>query len=152
MKKLLQKQKQVLFFILAGGVSAVVEIGLFKLLSVWLVKVFSWEADLWGIHYPFSNVFSTGCAIIFNYYLSIWFVFERGKHSKRREFAYFMGISVFSTLLSLGCFQLFYQVVYPSHLEIGILVLSREVLSKVSAIIMVSVLNFFVKKRMVFNG
>lgn len=152
MRKLLRKQKQILFFIFAGGLSAILEIGLFKLLSVWITRIFNWESDLWGVHYPLSNIFSTGCAIVFNYYLSIWFVFQRGKHSKRREFVYFMGISIFSTLLSLGCFQLFYQFVYHHHCGIGILVFSREVLSKISAIIMVSVLNYSVKKRMVFNG
>ena len=34
MKQLLLKQKQVLFFIIAGGLSAIVEIGSFKLFSV----------------------------------------------------------------------------------------------------------------------
>lgn len=152
MKTLIRKQKQVALFILAGGLSAIVEVGFFKLLSVLLVSVFPQEVNLWGIHYPLSNILSTGCAIIFNYYLSIWFVFQRGKYSKRREFAYFMGVSVFSTLLSLVFFQLFFQLVYHSYLNIIVFVLSREVLSKISAITVVSVLNYFVKKRMVFSG
>ena len=40
MKKLLLKQKQVLFFIIAGGLSAIVEIGSFKLFSVNIPKIF----------------------------------------------------------------------------------------------------------------
>ena len=93
MKQLLLKQKQILFFIIAGGISAVAEIGSFKLFSVYLPSLFSFEQNLFGIHYPLSNIFSTSLGIITNYFLSIWFVFERGKHSKRREFAYFMFIS-----------------------------------------------------------
>ena len=40
MKELLLKQKQVLFFIIAGGLSAIVEIGSFKLFSVNIPKIF----------------------------------------------------------------------------------------------------------------
>ena len=79
MKQLLLKQKQVLFFVIAGGLSAIVEIGSFKLFSVNIPKIFSQEVDYRGIHFPLSNVLSTCCGIIFNYFLSIWFVFERGK-------------------------------------------------------------------------
>jgi hypothetical protein len=40
MKQLILRQKQVIFFIIAGGLSAIVEIGSFKILSVYLPKVF----------------------------------------------------------------------------------------------------------------
>ena len=93
MKQLLLKQKQVLFFIIAGGLSAIVEIGSFKLFSVNIPIFYSSETNFHGIHFPLSNILSTTCGIVFNYFLSIWFVFERGKHSKKREFAYFMVIS-----------------------------------------------------------
>lgn len=86
MKQLILRQKQVIFFIIAGGLSAIVEIGSFKILSIYLPRLFSSEYNLYGIKYPFSNILSTSCGIITNYFLSIWFVFERGKHSKKKNF------------------------------------------------------------------
>lgn len=152
MKEILRKQKQVLFFIIAGALSAVVEIGSFKMFSVYLPKFFPGENDFHGIHYPLSNIFSTICGIITNYFLSIWFVFSRGKHSKRREFAYFMVVSFISTLLSLAFFQIFFRFVFKNHLDVGFFVFSQEMLSKISAILLVSVLNYSVKKKVIFNG
>lgn len=153
MKQLLLKQKQILFFIVAGGMSAVIEIGTFKLLSMYLPRLVGWEEDLYGIHFPLSNILSTACGIISNYFFSIWFVFERGKHSKRREFAYFMGVSAVSTLLSLFFFQVFYNFVFKNEaFDLGFFVFSDEILSKISAILVVSILNYSIKKRMIFNG
>ena len=152
MRQIVIQNRQVLFFILAGGLSAIIEIGTFKLFSTSLVRMVSWERDLYGIHFPLSNIFSTGCGILSNYFFSIWFVFERGKHSKRREFTYFIILSALSTLLSLTFFQLFFRFVYYSNLDLGFFVFSPEMLSKISAIIVVSVLNYSVKKNVVFNG
>ena len=109
MKELLLKHKQVFLFVVAGALSAVTEIGSFKVFSVYLPPIFSQENNFHGIHFPLSNIFSTSCGIITNYFLSIWFVFERGKHSKKREFAYFMFVSFFSTILSLIFFQIFFS-------------------------------------------
>lgn len=152
MKELLLKQKQVLLFIVAGALSAVVEIGSFKLFSVNLPNLFSEETNFHGIHFPLSNIFSTFCGIITNYFLSIWFVFERGKHSKKKEFAYFMFVSFLSTILSLTFFQVFFGLVFKDHLDVGFFVFSQEMLSKISAILLVSILNYSVKKRVIFNG
>lgn len=152
MKELLLKQKQVLFFIIAGGLSAIVEIGSFKLFSVYIPKFFPEETNLSGIHFPFSNIFSTTCGIVFNYFLSIWFVFERGKHSKKREFVYFMVISFFSTILSLVFFQIFFSSVFKENINLVLYTLSPQMISKISAIILVSILNYSVKKNIIFNG
>lgn len=153
MKQLLLRQKQVLFFVIAGAMSAVVEVGTFKLFSVYLPTIVEWEKNLYGVHFPLSNILSTMCGIFSNYFFSIWFVFERGKHSKRREFAYFMGISALSTLLSLIFFQIFYNSVFKNeYFDLGFFVFSSEMLSKISAIILVSILNYSVKKRVIFNG
>lgn len=153
MKQVLLKQKQVLFFIIAGGMSAVIEVGSFKLFSIYLPGIFSWEKNLYGVHFPLSNILSTSLGIISNYFFSIWFVFQRGKHSKRREFAYFMVISALSTILSLAFFQLFYNHIYKDeYFDLGFFVFSPEMLSKISAIILVSILNYSVKKKVIFNG
>ena len=152
MKELLLRHKQVLLFVVAGALSAVVEIGSFKIFSVYLPQIFSQENNFHGIHFPLSNIFSTTCGIVTNYFLSIWFVFERGKHSKKREFAYFMFVSFFSTILSLTFFQIFFRFMFTAHLDLGIIVISKEILSKVAAILLVSVLNYTVKKKVIFNG
>src|SRR5690606_39735403 len=104
MRELLNKQKQIAFFILAGALSAAAEIGSFKIFSVFLPQIFPGEYNFYGIHFPLSNIFSTGVGIFTNYFLIIWFVFQRGKHSKKLEYAYFMVISMHSTFVSLACF------------------------------------------------
>ncbi|PWN60079.1 GtrA family protein [Chryseobacterium oncorhynchi] len=152
MKEILIRQKQVLFFIIAGGLSAIVEIGSFKIFSTYLPHFFENETNFHGIHYPLSNIFSTSCGIITNYFLSIWFVFERGKHSKKREFAYFMMVSFISTLLSLGFFQIFYSFVFKDNINLFFYTLSPEMISKIAAILLVSILNYSVKKKVIFNG
>jgi putative flippase GtrA len=152
MRELILRQKQILFFIVAGGLSAIVEIGTFKIFSTYLPQFFPRETDFHGIHYPLSNIFSTSCGIITNYFLSIWFVFERGKHSKRKEFAYFMVVSFVSTLLSLAFFQIFYSFVFKDNINLGFYTLSPEMISKIAAILLVSMLNYSVKKKVIFNG
>lgn len=152
MRDILLRQKQVLFFVIAGGLSAIVEIGSFKVFSTYFPHFFPSETDFHGIHYPLSNIFSTSCGIITNYFLSIWFVFERGKHSKRKEFAYFMVVSFISTLLSLGFFQVFYSSIFKDNIDVIIYTLSPEMISKIAAILLVSILNYSVKKKVIFNG
>lgn len=152
MKALLIKQKQLIFFIIAGGLSAIVEIGLFKAGSMYLPKLVPQELNFYGVKYPLSNVLSTLLAIIFNYFLSIWFVFERGKHSKKREFIYFMILSAITTVLSLAMFQLFFHYLFLENFTTAFFVFSPEILSKIFAIIVVSILNYSLKKKVVFNG
>ena len=152
MKQLILRQKQVIFFIIAGGLSAVVEIGSFKILSVYLPRLLSSEHNFYGIKYPFSNILSTSCGIITNYFLSIWFVFERGKHSKKKEFLYFISVSVVSTFISLIIFQILYHFVYKDVIDLRFYVLSPEMMSKITAILLVSMLNYSIKKKIIFNG
>ena len=152
MKQIILRQKQVIFFIIAGGLSAVIEIGSFKMLSVYLPRLLFSEQNFYGIKYPFSNILSTSCGIITNYFLSIWFVFERGKHSKKKEFLYFISVSVVSTFISLIIFQILYHFVYKDVIDLRFYVLSPEMMSKITAILLVSMLNYSIKKKIIFNG
>ncbi|MDN5627366.1 MAG: GtrA family protein, partial [Weeksellaceae bacterium] len=95
---------------------------------------------------------STCCGIISNYFLSIWFVFERGKHSKRKEFVYFISVSIVSTFISLLLFQLLFRFVFKDTIDLGFYVLSQEMMSKITAILLVSMLNYSIKKKVIFNG
>ncbi|MDX8569559.1 MULTISPECIES: GtrA family protein [Elizabethkingia] len=146
------KQKQILFFIIAGGLSAIIEIGLMKVFSYYIPEYIPAETKWHGISYPLSNILSTTCAIIFNYFLSIWFVFERGKHSKKKEFTYFMVVSFISTILSLIVFNLLFNNLFHDPIDLGVYVLSPIIFSKALAIVIISVLNFSIKKRVIFNG
>ena len=152
MNNFLRRQQQIMFFALAGAVCAGIELLFFKMLSVALPKIFPSEVDFYGIHFPLSNILSTVLAIILNYFLSIWFVFEQGRHSKRREFTYFMVLSMLTTFLSLFFFQIFYQEVFKDNFNVGFFVFSPEIISKIAAIVVVSVFNFIIKKRLIFNG
>lgn len=153
MKQFILSHKQILFFMIAGAMSALIEISSFKLFSVEIPKVFVEETDFNGISFPLSNLFSTTLGIVSNYFFSIWFVFTRGKHSKSREFIYFMVISILTMLLSLLVFQLFYYFVYQNEsFNLVFFTFSAEMLSKISAIVLVSILNYSVKKKIVFKG
>lgn len=153
MRQVLVKQKQILLFAIAGALSAVIEILSFKYFSVHLPRFYPWEEDFHGVHFPLSNTFSTTLGIISNYFFSIWFVFQSGKHSRRKEVFYFFILSLLTMLLSLLVFQIFYTYIYRNDaIDLGIFILSSEILSKVSAIVLVSILNYALKKRIVFNG
>jgi len=152
MKKIILGQKQVLLFVFAGAVSALVEILMMKIFSQTIPIFFEQEIDFHGIKYPLSNVLSTSCAILFNYWLSVRFVFERGKHGKKREFFYFMILSGITTFLSLSIFQIFINFIFLTPIDFKIYTLTPIILSKVMAIGIVSILNYVVKKNIVFNG
>ncbi len=153
MKQFIVQQKQIILFAIAGALSALIEISSFKVFSVQLPLIFDQETNFYGISFPLSNLCSTTLGIVSNYFFSIWFVFTRGKHSKRREFIYFVALSLLTMLLSLLVFQVFYYGVYMNEsFNLGFFTFSAEMLSKISAIVLVSILNYSVKKRVVFNG
>ena len=151
MKKIILGQKQVLLFVFAGAMSALVEILMMKIFSQTIPIFFEQEIDFHGIKYPLSNVLSTSCAILFNYWLSVRFVFERGKHGKKREFFYFMILSGITTFLSLSIFQIFINFIFLTPIDFKIYTLSPIILSKVMAIGIVSILNYIVKKNIIFR-
>lgn len=147
-----ERHRQILLFILAGGLSAVAEVVTFKIFSGGLPKIFPWEQEILGLHYPMSNILSTACGIISNYFFSIWFVFSRGRHSRRREFTYFMAISALSTFISLILFQIFYsQIFIGKALDAGFFTFSGEMISKILSIITVAAFNYFIKKKFIFK-
>lgn len=146
------KYKQVFLFLLAGGMSAVVELLMMKLFSSFIPQFFIQETDFYGIKYPLSNILSTSCAILVNYWLSVTFVFQSGKHSKKKEFVYFITISGITTILSLTIFQVFINFIFLSPIDFKIYTLSPIILSKIMAIGIVSLLNYVVKKKVIFKG
>lgn len=63
-----------------------------------------------------------------------------------------MVVSFISTLLSLGFFQIFYSYVFKDNIDLMVYTLSPEIISKIAAILLVSVLNYSIKKKIIFNG
>lgn len=63
-----------------------------------------------------------------------------------------MLVSFVSTLLSLTFFQVFYRYIFKDNIDLIIYTLGPEVTSKIAAILLVSILNYSVKKKVIFNG
>lgn len=63
-----------------------------------------------------------------------------------------MLVSFVSTLLSLTFFQVFYRYIFKDNIDLVIYTLGPEVTSKIAAILLVSILNYSVKKKVIFNG
>ena len=63
-----------------------------------------------------------------------------------------MILSGITTFLSLSIFQIFINFIFLTPIDFKIYTLSPIILSKVMAIGIVSILNYVVKKNIVFNG
>lgn len=121
---------QIVKFAVAGAIGACIEIGLFILL-----------VDFVGMYYLTANLFAISVAIVVNYIISLKWVFDPGRYSRRVEFAAFIGVSFFALLLN----QLLMWFLVDS-MEI------KTTISKVLAIGMVAVFNYVAKKFFVFKG
>ncbi len=148
LKAIKKNLNQIFLFILIGALSAVVEICSFRLFSypTFFPNFFSFEVDY---YYPISNFALSACGIIFNYFLSIWFVFKQGKHSKKKEFTFFMVISFFSMLMTwIVSASLLMFIKTPFCF---IFCISQEVFCKIIAIGIVAVFNYVIKKKFIFH-
>lgn len=148
---LIKHRVQISLFILAGAMSALIEISAMKFFSLpqSLPSIFSFESRKYG--YPLSNVFSTSLGIISNYFFSIWFVFKRGKHSKRKEMLYFVLLSIITMFMSWGLFAFFHSYIHKP-VKILFITLGDIVFCKAAAIVVVSVVNYISKKKLVFSS
>jgi len=147
-KAIRRNLSQILLFIFIGALSAVVEVVTFRVFS--LDKFFpSFIPFEINYKYPFSNFASSLCGILFNYVLSIKFVFKQGKHSKKKEFKYFIIISLFSMVMTYIVSALLQYVITFDFCFI--LCITNLIFCKIIAIALVSVLNYIVKKKFIFH-
>ena len=121
---------QIIKFAVAGAIGACIEIGLFFFFI-----------EFTGLHYLVANFIAISVAIMVNYVISQKWVFETGRHSKRKEFVFFIGVSIVALLLN----QLFMFILVDS-VEMNMKV------SKIVAIGLVAVYNYLAKKFFVFKG
>lgn len=121
-KKLLS---QIIKFGFVGGTAFVIDAGLLFLLT-----------ELCGIHYLISGTISFTASVIYNYILSVKWVFDAKKDAnKTQEFIIFIVLSV----IGLGINQLFmWLFVDMMHIY--------YMLSKIIATVIVMIYNFITRK------
>ena len=115
-------------FLLVGGLSFLVEFFVFTLLI-----------DITHIKYTLANLPAMGVAIIFNYFLTRRIVFEPGRYNGRITFILFMTFTLAGVVLNQ-----FFLWFFVEQLTVNIK------LSKVIAVAIVAVFNYFTKKHIVF--
>ena len=119
---------QVTRFLIVGVVSFLIEF----LLFIFFI-------DVLDIKYTHANLPSMAIAILCNYFLTRWYVFESIKYNARTTFVLFLTFTLMGVLLNQ--FLLWFMVEQMFfHVK----------LSKVIAVALVAVFNFFTKKYLVF--
>jgi len=144
-------KKQLILFFIAGALSAVIEILFMKILCSpnMLPSFFSFENK--SNAYPLSNLLSTGAGILSNYFFSIRYVFERGKHSKKKEFMLFISLSIITMFMSWGAFAIFHYFIHKP-INLYFYTMGDIVFCKAAAIFAISLINYIAKKKLVFSN
>ena len=125
------KYGQFLRFAFIGGSCFVLEMILF----IYLKNTFG-EGYIY-----FINSFAFSLAVVLNYIVSRFWVFEAGRYSVGKEFLAFVGVAVVALLMS------------NAILWVGINQLHMNALfSKLLAVVIVLIWNFIMKKYLVFKG
>ena len=115
---------QILKFGVVGGTAFIIDYGIFTILS-----------QLLGIHYLIASIASFTISVIYNYILSIKWVFDVSKKQTSKEFIVFVILSV----IGLGINSLImYLSVDLMHIH--------EMISKIIATAIVMVYNFITRK------
>ena len=117
--------RQIIRFAFVGGSAFLIDFGV-----LWLLT------DFLGVHYLLSNCISFTVSVIYNYILSVCWVFDpSGKHSKSTELVVFVVLSV----IGLGINQLIYWLCVEFA---GM----HYLVSKIGATAIVMVYNFITRK------
>jgi putative flippase GtrA len=121
---------QIIKFAVAGAIGACIEIGLFFFFI-----------EFTELHYLVGNFIAISVAVVINYFISQKWVFETGRYSKRKEFTFFVGVSIVALFLNQ-----FLMIMLVDAFELNMK------LSKIGAIGLVAIYNFLAKKFFVFKG
>lgn len=119
---------QVIRFLIVGVVSFLIEFCVFTALI-----------NGGDVLYTHANLPAMAIAILCNYYLTKWFVFEAGRYGKKTTFVLFMAFTLMG--VGLNQFLLWFTV---EQLSVNVYI------SKVVAVALVAIFNFFTKKHFVF--
>lgn len=121
---------QIRNFIIAGFISAICDL---LVLSI-LVEVYKFSVMI-------STTISVLVATLINYILSIKYVFTTGKLKRHHEFLAFYSLAGFGFVFSLSSMWLFYDILKIWY------ILSRLISIGINVLI-----NFYVKKRLIFKN
>lgn len=135
---LLKKYKEILLYLIFGGLTTVVDWAVsFVLYYLWGDAI---EQTAWLIHG--ANVIAWAAAVIFAYVTNRIWVFESKTHGAAilREFVSFAGGRVLTLLLQEAMFAIFFHA-----LSIN------EYVVKIVAAVLVVVANYFISKLVVFR-
>ena len=128
MKKLI---KQIFRFLFVGGTAFILDFGV-----LWFLT------EVGGINYLLSNVLSFAISTIYNYILSVMWVFDvQNSRGKKRNFIFFVLLSI----VGLGINQL---IMFVSVEMINI----NYLLAKIIATIIVMIFNFVTRKMFLERG
>lgn len=84
MEKLLKKHAEKLKFAVVGGANTALDFGILFLLT-----------SAFGVDKYVANYFSTGLSLIFSFFANKSFTFKDTSKNSKRQFAYFLGITLF---------------------------------------------------------
>ena len=116
--------RQIIRFGIVGGLAFIIDYGVYALLT----QVFS-------VYYILASVISFSLSVIFNYILSITWVFDVNKKQGVKEFIVFIVLSVIGLLLNS---LILYLSVELLHIH--------ELIGKIIATIIVMIYNFITRK------
>ena len=115
---------QILKFGVVGGTAFIIDYGIFTILS-----------QLLGVHYLIASIISFSISVIYNYILSIKWVFDVSKKQTTKEFIIFVILSV----IGLGLNSLI------MYISVDLMQI-HEMISKIIATAIVMVYNFITRK------
>ncbi len=116
--------KQILKFGVVGGLSFVIDYGIFTILT-----------QLFSVHYVLASTISFSVSVLFNYILSIKWVFDVHQKQTLKEFLFFL----IQSLSGLGLNLLLMYFLVD-------LFIIHELISKIIATGIVMIYNFIVRK------
>lgn len=116
--------KQIFKFGIVGGLAFLIDYGVFTLLT-----------QILNVHYLIASILSFSISVIFNYILSIKWVFDVTKKQTTKDFIVFIVLSIIGLILNS---VVMYIAVDLIHIH--------ELISKIIATAIVMVYNFITRK------
>lgn len=120
---------QVIRFLFVGGVSFFIEF-----------SIFAGLVDFFSVNYMQANGVAMSFAVVLNYFLTRWLVFEGGRHNSKVTFFIFILFTLCGVMLNQALLWFLVEEI-----------LINVKISKVLVTVAVAVFNFYTKKHIVFR-